>query len=81
MGPIRTAPGATAITRWDGNDSFWPGDVAAGVVGGAGQPGGGDCHLSARRRGFTPVATGLFCVPDTYSGGEDGRKSSLPVEL
>src|SRR4051812_48193494 len=24
-----------SYNRWDGNDSFWPGEVAAGVVGGA----------------------------------------------
>ena len=35
MGPIRTARGATAITAGTVMSSFWPGDVAAGVVGGA----------------------------------------------
>ena len=59
--------------RWDGNDSFRPGDVAAGVVGGAvgtaaaiaKYPFGGDEY--ARRNGFV-------CVPGTLFRGEDGRQ-------
>jgi hypothetical protein len=59
--------------RWDGNDSFRPGDVAAGVVGGAvgtaaaiaTAPIGGEAY--ARRNGFV-------CVPGTLFRGEDGRQ-------
>ena len=59
--------------RWDGNDSFWPGDVAAGVVGGAvgtaaaiaTYPLAGEEY--ARRNGFV-------CVPGTLFRGEDGRR-------
>ena len=61
-----------SYNRWDGRDSFWPGDVAAGVVGGAvgtaaaiaNAPIGGDEY--ARRNGFV-------CVPGTLFRGEDGR--------
>ena len=59
--------------RWDGRDSFWPGHVAAGVVGGAvgtaaaiaTAPIGGEAY--ARRNGFV-------CVPGTLFRGEDGRR-------
>jgi len=62
-----------SYNRWDGRDSFWPGDVAAGVVGGAvgtaaaiaAAPIGGDEY--ARRNGFV-------CVPGTLFRGEDGRQ-------
>jgi hypothetical protein len=62
-----------SYNRWDGRDSFWPGDVAAGVVGGAvgtaaaiaTAPIGGDAY--ARRNGFV-------CVPGTVFRGEDGRR-------
>ena len=62
-----------SYNRWDGRDSFWPGDVAAGVVGGAvgtaaaiaTAPIGGDEY--ARRNGFV-------CVPGTLFRGEDGRQ-------
>jgi hypothetical protein len=62
-----------SYNRWDDNDSFWPGDVAAGVVGGAvgtaaaiaTYPRGGDEY--ARRNGFV-------CVPGTLFRGEDGRR-------
>ena len=62
-----------SYNRWDGRDSFWPGDVAAGVVGGAvgtaaaiaTAPIGGDEY--ARRNGFV-------CVPGTVFRGEDGRR-------
>ena len=47
-----------SYNRWDDNDSFWPGDVAAGVVGG---------EEYARRNGFV-------CVPGTLFRGEDGRR-------
>ncbi len=61
-----------SYNRWDGRDSFWPGAVAAGVVGGAvgtaaaiaTAPLGGDEY--ARRNGFV-------CVPGTVFRGEDGR--------
>src|SRR5205809_5052890 len=43
-----------SYNRWDGRDSFWPGDVAAGVVGTstaiATAPIGGDEYV--RRNGF-----------------------------
>ena len=59
--------------RWDGNSGFWPGDVTAGVVGGAvgtaaaiaTSPIGGDEY--ARRNGFV-------CTPGTWFRGEDGRQ-------
>jgi hypothetical protein len=62
-----------SYNRWDGRDSFWPGDVAAGVAGGAvgtaaaiaTAPIGGDAY--ARRNGFV-------CVPGTMFRGEDGRR-------
>ena len=71
--PIRTAPGATATTAGTITSGFWPGDVAAGVVGGAvgtaaaiaTSPIGGDEY--ARRNGFV-------CVPGTWFRGEDGRR-------
>jgi hypothetical protein len=62
-----------SYNRWDGRDRFWPGDVAAGVVGGAvgtaaaiaTAPLGGNEY--ARRNGFV-------CVPGTVFRGEDGRR-------
>jgi hypothetical protein len=62
-----------SYNRWDGRDSFWPGDVAAGAVGGAvgtaaavaTAPIGGEAY--ARRNGFV-------CVPGTLFRGEDGRQ-------
>jgi hypothetical protein len=60
--------------RWDSTDTgFWPGDVAAGVVGGAigtaervvTAPMGGTEY--ARRNGFV-------CIPGTLFRGEDGRQ-------
>jgi hypothetical protein len=62
-----------SYNRWDGRDSFWPADAAAGVVGGAAGTaaavanapiGGGEY---ARRNGFV-------CVPGTLFRGEDGRR-------
>ena len=60
-----------SYNRWDDNGGFWPGDVAAGVVGGAvgtaaaTAPIGGDEY--ARRNGFV-------CTPGTWFRGEDGRR-------
>jgi hypothetical protein len=62
-----------SYNRWDGRDSFRPGNVAAGVVGGAAgtaaaiatAPIGGDEYL--RRNGFV-------CTPGTMFRGEDGRR-------
>ena len=62
-----------SYNRWDRRDSFWPGDVAAGVVGSAAgtaaaiaaAPIGGDEYL--RRNGFV-------CTPGTMFRGEDGRR-------
>jgi hypothetical protein len=71
-------PGAVVGLLYD-NSGFWPGDVAAGVVGGAvgtaaaiatapaaiAAPIGGDEY--ARRNGFV-------CIPGTWFRGEDGRR-------
>jgi len=66
-----------SYNRWDGDrrsdSGFWPGDVAAGVVGGAvgtaagivAAPIGGDAY--ARQNGFV-------CTPGTWFRGEDGRR-------
>ena len=62
-----------SYNRWDDNSGFWPGDVAAGVVGGAvgtaaaiaTSPIGGEEY--ARRNGFV-------CIPGTWFRGEDGRR-------
>jgi hypothetical protein len=60
-----------SYNRWDANSGFWPGDVAAGVVGGAvgtaaaTAPIGGEAY--ARRNGFA-------CIPGTWFRGEDGRR-------
>ena len=62
-----------SYNRWDGNSGFWPGDVAAGVVGGAvgtaaaiaTSPIGGEAY--ARRNGFV-------CIPGTWFRGVDGRQ-------
>ena len=62
-----------SYNRWDDNGGFWPGDVAAGVVGGAvgtaaaiaTSPIGGDEY--ARSNGFV-------CTPGTWFRGEDGRQ-------
>ena len=62
-----------SYNRFDDNSGFWPGDVAAGVVGGAvgsaaaiaTAPIGGEAY--ARRNGFV-------CVPGTWFRGEDGRR-------
>lgn len=72
-GAYRDRAWRNSHNRWDGNDSFWPGEVAAGVVGGAigtaaaiaTYPFGGDEY--ARRNGFV-------CVPGTVFRGEDGRQ-------
>ena len=63
-----------SYNRWGDRDSgFWPGDVAAGVVGGAvgtaaaiaTAPLAGDAY--ARQNGFV-------CTPGTWFRGEDGRR-------
>ena len=62
-----------SYNRFDDNSGFWPGDVAAGVVGGAvgtaagiaTAPIGGDAY--ARRNGFV-------CTPGTWFRGGDGRR-------
>ncbi len=61
-----------SYNRWDDNSGFWPGNVAAGVVGGAvgtaaaiaTAPSVSDDY--ARRNGFV-------CTPGTLFRGEDGR--------
>ena len=61
-----------SYNRWDGNDSFWPGDVAAGVVGGAVGTAAAIATVPfvsedyARRNGFV-------CMPGSLFRGEDGR--------
>ena len=62
-----------SYNRFDDNSGFWPGDVAAGVAGGAADtaaaiatsPIGGDEY--ARRNGFV-------CTPGSWFRGEDGRR-------
>ncbi|QDW39404.1 hypothetical protein FFI89_021025 [Bradyrhizobium sp. KBS0727] len=62
-----------SYNRYDNDRAFWPGAVAAGVVGGAvgtaaaiaTAPIGGDEY--ARRNGFV-------CTPGTWFRGEDGRQ-------
>ena len=62
-----------SYNRWDDNSGFWPGDIAAGVVGGAvgtaaavaTAPIGAEAY--ARRNGFV-------CIPGTWFRGEDGRQ-------
>ena len=59
-----------SYNRRDDNDSFWPGDGAAGGAVGtaaaiATSPIGGEEY--ARRNGFV-------CVPGTWFRGEDGRR-------
>ena len=71
--PIRDRAWRNSYNRWDDNSGFWPGDVAAGVVGGAvgtaaaiaTSPAGGEEY--ARRNGFV-------CIPGTWFRGEDGRR-------
>ena|SRR5919198_622361 len=68
-----------SYNRYDDNRGFWPGDVAAGVVGGTvgtaaaiatapaaiAGPIGGEEY--ARRNGFV-------CTPGTWFRGDDGRR-------
>jgi hypothetical protein len=72
----RASQGSTwqdSYNRFNDNSGVWPGDVAAGVVGGpvgtaaaiATSPTGGDEY--ARRNGFV-------CIPGTWFRGEDGRR-------
>jgi hypothetical protein len=72
----RASQGSTwqnSYNRFDDNSGFWPGDVAAGVVGGAvstaaaiaTSPVGGDEY--ARRGGFV-------CIPGTWFRGEHHRR-------
>jgi hypothetical protein len=71
--PYRDRTWRNSYNRWGDNSGFWPGDVAAGVVGGAvgtaaaiaASPVGGDEY--ARRNGFV-------CIPGTWFRGEDGRR-------
>jgi hypothetical protein len=75
----RRAAYQNSYNRWDDSrrsyrdSGFWPGDVAAGVVGGAvgtaaaiaAAPFGGEAY--ARQNGFA-------CQPGTWFRGEDGRR-------
>jgi hypothetical protein len=70
--------------RWDRHDSgFWPGDVAAGVVGGAigtagaiaTSPFRGDSYAySATHNDSYAARNGFVCQPGTWFKGEDGRR-------
>jgi hypothetical protein len=75
--------------RWDRRDSgFWPGDVAAGVVGGAVGTAGaiatapfrGDSYAyynNGYRGGYDAgyaARNGFVCQPGTWFKGEDGRR-------
>ena len=73
--------------RWDRRDTgFWPGDVAAGVVGGAiGTTGAvatapfrGDAYAYDNGyRGYNDsygARNGFVCQPGTWFKGEDGRR-------
>jgi hypothetical protein len=63
-----------SYNRWDGRDTgFWPGDVAAGVVGGAV---GTAAAIATTPIGGTAYArdNGFVCQPGTWFKGEDGRQ-------
>ena len=61
-----------SYNRWDDDSGIWPGDVAAGVVGGA--------VGTAAAIAAAPIASeayarrnGFVCIPGTLFRGEDGR--------
>ena len=62
-----------SYNRWDDRGGFWPGDVAAGVVGGAV---GTAAAIATAPIGGTEYArrNGFVCVPGTMFRGEDGRQ-------
>jgi hypothetical protein len=62
-----------SYNRWDDRSGFWPGDVAAGVVGGAV---GTAAAIATAPIGGTEYArrNGFVCVPGTMFRGEDGRQ-------
>jgi hypothetical protein len=63
-----------SYNRWDDDRSgFWPGDVAAGVVGGA--VGTAAAIATAPIRGAAYARqNGFVCTPGTWFRGEDGRR-------
>jgi hypothetical protein len=73
-----------SYNRWDRHDSgFWPGDVAAGVVGGAigtagaiaTSPFRGDSYAySGRYNDSYAARNGFVCQPGAWFKGEDGRR-------
>jgi hypothetical protein len=73
-----------SYNRRDRHDSgFWPGDVAAGVVGGAigttgaiaTSPFRGDSYANSRPYNNSYAArNGFVCQPGTWFKGEDGRR-------
>ena len=66
-----------SYNRWDDSSGFWPGDVAAGVVGGAVGTAAA-CHLPDRRRRIRP--TQRFCLHPRHLVPRRGRPAaSLPV--
>jgi hypothetical protein len=65
-----------SYNRWDGSNrdtGFWPGDVAAGVVGGAV---GTAAAIATAPIGGAAYArdNGFVCQPGTWIRGEDGRR-------
>jgi hypothetical protein len=79
--------------RWDRRDSgFWPGDIAAGIVGGAISTAGAIATAPFRsdsyayyydgpRGGYNDryaVRNGFACQPGTWFRGEDGRRHLCP---
>ena len=63
-----------SYNRWDdGRSGFWPGDVAAGVVGGAV---GSAAAIATTSIGSEAYArqNGFVCIPGTWFRGEDGRR-------
>jgi hypothetical protein len=56
------------------DSGFWPGDVAAGVVGGAvGVAGAADGYNGVPRDSYAQ-RMGFVCQPGTWFRGEDGRR-------
>jgi hypothetical protein len=63
-----------SYNRWDGRDTgFWPGDVAAGLAGGAVGTAGA---IATAPIGGAAYArdNGFVCVPGSWFKGEDGRR-------
>jgi hypothetical protein len=72
-----------SYARWDDRSGFWPGNVAAGVVGGAVGTAAAVATApfapfdNGYRGGYTQSyaeRNGLVCTPGTWFRGEDGRR-------